>query len=144
MSNPFITRRKIRFAHCDPAGIAYYPRCFELCDGAVEDWCEAFLVSRRILHLEMGLALPTVDMAATFKAPCRLGDELDIALTVHALGRTSIQLSTDASCAGEPRFAVRYTQVLMGMADARPVEWPAEWRARIDALLSAKTEVTGS
>ena len=80
MSHPFSTARQIRFGDCDPAGIAYYPRYFELCDGVVEDWCEAVLVSRRVLHLELGLALPTVDLQATFTAPSRLGDHLDISL----------------------------------------------------------------
>jgi 4-hydroxybenzoyl-CoA thioesterase len=140
MSNPFIARRQVRFAHCDPAGIAYYPRCFELCDGAVEDWCEAVLVPRRVLHLELGLALPTVDLQASFTAPCRLGDRLDIALTIHSIGRSSLQLSTLASCAGEPRFAVRYTQVLMSIAKARSVSWPDEWRARIQSLHAPASE----
>ncbi|HWJ38815.1 MAG TPA: thioesterase family protein [Sphingomicrobium sp.] len=139
MINPFVAHRKIRFAHCDPAGIAYYPRCLELCDGAVEDWCEAVLVPRRILHLEMGLALPSVDLNASFRLPCRLGERLDIGLEVHCIGRTSIQLSTAVTSAGEPRFAVHYTQVLMRMADARPVVWPDEWRARLSSLLPPNT-----
>lgn len=136
MSSAFLVRRQIRFADCDPAGIAYYPRCFELCDGVVEDWCEAVLVPRRVLHLEMGLALPTVDLQATFTTPCRLGEWLEIVLAVHAIGRTSVQLSVEASCAGKPRFAVRYVQVLMSMAEARAVAWPEEWRERIQSRLS--------
>lgn len=144
MSSVFTVRRQIRFADCDPAGIAYYPRCFELCDGVVEDWCEAILVPRRVLHLEMGLALPTVDLQATFTVPCRLGEWLDIILAVHAIGRTSVRLSTEASYAGDPRFAVRYTQVLMSMAETRAVAWPDEWRARIESLLPANTEDSGN
>ena len=29
----------IRFTHCDPAGIVFYPRYFELINGVVEDCC---------------------------------------------------------------------------------------------------------
>ena len=126
---------RVQWGDCDPAGIVFYPRYFEICDGIVEDWCETALVSRRVLHLELGLALPTVDLRATFTAPSRLGDELDISLFVQAIGRSSLQLSADASCAGESRFTVQYTQVLMSMADVRAVPWPDDWRKRIEALL---------
>ena len=33
----FTTRTPLRFAHCDPAGIAYYPRYFEIVDAAAHD-----------------------------------------------------------------------------------------------------------
>lgn len=145
MKEVFRATRQIRFADCDPAGIAYYPRYFELCDGVVEDWCEAVLVPRRVLHLELGLALPTVDLHATFTAPSRLGDQLDIALAVNAIGRSSVQLSVEACCTDEARFAIQYTQVLMSMAEARAVAWPDDWRKRIEPLLAAQsTANTGS
>ena len=35
MTSVFRQSRPLRFAHCDPAGIAYYPRYLELCDGAI-------------------------------------------------------------------------------------------------------------
>ena len=28
----------IRFSHCDPAGIVYFPRAFDILNGVVEDW----------------------------------------------------------------------------------------------------------
>jgi 4-hydroxybenzoyl-CoA thioesterase len=33
----FETTRVLRFGDCDPAGIAYYPRYFDLLNGVVED-----------------------------------------------------------------------------------------------------------
>ena len=134
MTGGFRASYPLRFAHCDPAGIAYYPRYFEICDGAIEDWCEQILeVPRRVLHLDMGLALPTVRLAATFSKPSRLGDLLDVVLTVGRIGKTSLELEADVSCAGEKRFGVSYTQVLMNMADGRPVPWPIGWRQRLAA-----------
>ena len=35
----FHTRKLIRFSHCDPAGIGFYPRYVELVNEVVEDWC---------------------------------------------------------------------------------------------------------
>ena len=30
----------VRFAHCDPGGIVFYARYFEMINGVVEDWFE--------------------------------------------------------------------------------------------------------
>ena len=128
----------LRFAHCDPAGIAYYPRYFEICDAAIEDWTEAVIgVPRRLMHLDMGLALPTVTLAAEFTAVSRLGDPLDIALDVASIGNSSVGLRADVSSCGERRFAVSYKQVLMAMASGEAQPWPADWRARLEQELSA-------
>src|SRR3546814_2977606 len=71
----------VRFAHCDPAGIAYFPRLFELVDAAVEEWTAAAVgVARAEMHGPLRLGLPTVDLHATFAAPCRLGETLEIAV----------------------------------------------------------------
>jgi 4-hydroxybenzoyl-CoA thioesterase len=128
----FVTHHPVRFAHCDPAGIAYYPRLLEIGDWAVEEWSAAVLeVPRRTLHLELMLALPTVDLQATFVTPVRLGETLTIAIRVTAVGRSSVGLWTEATCDGEPRYSVRYKQVLMGMREARARSWPQEWRQRL-------------
>jgi 4-hydroxybenzoyl-CoA thioesterase len=134
----FTGRYPLRFAHCDPAGIAYYPRYFEICDAAIEDWTDAVIgTPRRVMHLEMGLGMPTVTLAAEFAAVSRLGDLLDIAIAVTEVGRSSVSFRADVSCGGEPRFAVRYKQVLMNLAEARALPWPDEWKARLLASSEA-------
>lgn len=122
----------IRFAHCDMAGIAYYPRLLELCDAAIEQWCADVLhVPRATMHGDLALAMPTVELTINFAAPCRLGERLDIAVAVTALGRTSLNLVLDGSCAGAPRFRIRLVQVLTGNGTIRPRPWPEDWRRRI-------------
>lgn len=132
----FRTELPLRFADCDPAGIAYYPRLFELCDAAIEDWTLAVLgVPRRVMHLDMRLALPTVTLDAEFTAVCRLGDLLAFAVNVTAVGRTSVNLRTEVTCSGERRFAVNYRQVLMRMAEHTAEPWPEDWRTRLQQEL---------
>ena len=136
MSASFTGRYRIRFAHCDPAGIAYFPRCLELSDMAVEDWTEAFLgVPRAELHLERGLGLPTVELHTSFTAVSRLGDWLDISITVEEVGRTSVTLAINATCKGEPRFTMTSKQVLMDLRATRATAWPAELRERLAAAV---------
>ncbi|ALC13087.1 acyl-CoA thioesterase [Sphingopyxis sp. 113P3] len=133
----FRTSLPLRFAHCDPAGIAYYPRYFELCDAAIEDWTAAVLgIDRRKMHLEMGLGLPTVSLNAEFSAPSRLGDMLDFTVTVTRAGRSSVDLAVDIACAGQPRFAVRFTQVLTDLAKGSSRTWPPEFLERLKKELS--------
>jgi 4-hydroxybenzoyl-CoA thioesterase len=129
----------LRFAHCDPAGIAYYPRYFEICDAAIEDWTEVALgVSRAEMHMKRRLALPTVALEATFSAPGRLGDVLDISVAVEDVGRTSVRLAVDVATADEPRFKIKYAQVLVSMDTGRPVPWPQAWQERLAERIEGK------
>jgi 4-hydroxybenzoyl-CoA thioesterase len=123
----------LRFAHCDPAGIAYYPRCLELCDAAIEDWTPAVLGDdRRTMHMSRGLGLPTVSLASTFTAPSKLGDLLDFAVKLTRVGRSSIDLEVEVTCEGAPRFTVRLTQVLIALAGGTSQPWRPEYRQRLE------------
>ncbi|KQS04948.1 hypothetical protein ASG11_12380 [Sphingomonas sp. Leaf357] len=136
MSRPFPARRRLRFAHCDAAGIAYYPSLFELADGVIEDWTEIVLgVPRSILHLELHRALPTVELVTSFVSVSRLGDWLDFTLRVDRLGTSSIDFVLEMRCGNEHRLTTRYTQVLIDMTTMRPLPWPNDWRARIEETM---------
>jgi len=131
----FTARMPLRFAHCDPAGIAYYPRYFEIVDAAVEDWTQAALgVSRAALHRDMALGTPAVAIEASFAAISRHGDLLDIAITVREVGRTSLTLAAKVTSGGEQRFAATLKIVLMDLATTKAVPWRDDWRARLEAM----------
>ncbi len=141
MSRSFVFSAPLRFAHCDAAGIGYYPRYLELCDAAIEDWTQSILgISRRTMHCDLQLALPTVRMNATFVRPGRLGDPLDFEVTVENVGRTSVALEADVTSLGEPRFRVDFVQVLTCMTRMRPKPWPDEWRGRLEAVLNKEKQ----
>ena len=90
MSLVFSTPISIRFAHCDPAGIVFYPRYFELMNGVVEDWCaQALGMSFHEMHMVQGVGLPTVHIETDFVKTSVMGDELIAELRVTKLGRAS-------------------------------------------------------
>ena len=61
MGQPFQVEYPIRFSHCDPAGIVYFPRFFDLLHHAMEDWFTHGLGERfSALVMEKGLGTPTV------------------------------------------------------------------------------------
>lgn len=129
----FAVTLPLRFGHCDPAGIAFYPRYFELCDAAIEDWTEAVLgLDRRTMHLERKLGLPTVSLHADFSRASRLGDQLLFSVCTTRVGNTSVNLTLTVTCNGEPRFAARYTMVLTDLVTLRAVSWPDQLRDRLN------------
>lgn len=130
-----VGHQRVRFGNCDPAGIAYYPRLIEMIDIAVEDWTATGTgVSRRAMHVERGLGLPTAAIEVTFALPCRLDDLLAFDIAVAAVGTTSVRLEVQATCNGARRFAAVLTQVLIELTTGQPVAWPPEWRKRLESL----------
>ncbi|MDF1726758.1 MAG: thioesterase family protein [Sulfitobacter sp.] len=132
----FTLREKVKFKHCDPAGIVFYPRYFEM----INDMVEAFFddgvgVPFEDLHREGGI--PTAEISVKFARPSRHGDRLDIALQCYHLGRTSLGIEVRATCQGEERFLSRSTLVLVDSA-GRPRPWSDTIRARLSEYLSKR------
>ncbi len=70
----FEFKHPVLFQHCDPAGMVFHPRYFEMVNACVETWfADKLLVSFKRLHLELGLSVPTVSTQTNFCAPSRLG-----------------------------------------------------------------------
>ncbi|MEY4241172.1 MAG: hypothetical protein RJA14_868 [Pseudomonadota bacterium] len=127
----FTTERSVRFADCDAAGIVFFPRYFEMLNGAVEDWFAGPLqVSFRELHVNRKVSVPTAAVEARFIAPSRLEDELTFALTVTRLGRSSCSLRHRISAGGALRFEASQTLVYVGLS-LKPEPWPEDLRARM-------------
>lgn len=86
----------IRFQHCDPAGIVFYPRYFEMFNLLVETWFdEALGLSFSELHMKQGHGVPTVHAKADFKAPSRLDDRVILSLSVQDVGRSKMTLALE-------------------------------------------------
>ena len=131
----FTRQVPLRFAHCDPAGIAFYPRYFEIVDAVVEDWTEAALgISRAALHRERALGTPAVALEASFTSVSRHGDLLDVAIAVREVGRTSLTLDAIVTSGGERRFGAALKIVLMDLTTMKSKPWPDAWRARLEAM----------
>jgi 4-hydroxybenzoyl-CoA thioesterase len=85
----FETRKKIRFHHCDPAGIVFYPQYFYLLHETQEDFLAHIGYPEHEL-IASGLGVPIVDLKTEFLGMCRYGDEIDISLNLTRLGNASI------------------------------------------------------
>ena len=132
----FTTEVTVRFGDCDPAGIVFYPRYFEMINNLVEDWCAQGLgTSFRELHLERGLGLPTVQLETSFVAPSELGDRLRAELRVAKMGGASVTIEVRLlGAAGEDRVRASLVLVMMDLKERRAVPIPEPLRSRIAAF----------
>jgi len=132
----FSTTQKVLFRHCDPAGIVFYPRYFEMINDSVESFfAEAIGLPFEVMHRTHGV--PTVKIAAEFSAVSRHGDMLTITVTPRRLGRSSVDLAVTATCAGETRFHADATLVFVSTAMVSD-PWPDDVRARLSRQLESQ------
>ncbi|WP_025896989.1 acyl-CoA thioesterase [Sneathiella glossodoripedis] len=132
----FVMKQKVLFQHCDPAGIVFYPRYFEMVNAVVESWFEEELdLSFAQLHFEHNLAVPTVSIKTDFRAPSRLGEMLSLTLDVQKLGGSSLNLKVKALCREEIRFEADVTLVCVSKQEIKPTRWPQGVRETVEKLV---------
>jgi 4-hydroxybenzoyl-CoA thioesterase len=85
----FTTERQVRFHHCDPAGIVFYPQFFYLLHEVQEDFLSHIGFPEHVL-IESGKGIPIVDLKTEFLGMCRHGDPLTLSLELTRIGNTSI------------------------------------------------------
>ena len=125
---------RIRFQHCDPAGIVFYPRYFEMFNQVVEDWFQDALgVTFQNLHLEQELGTPVVNIECDFLKASRIGDLLNFGLQVTELGRSSIHLKITASSGNEVRLDAKLTLVCVTLGEnLRSTDIPGDIRKKME------------
>lgn len=127
----FERSKLIRFHHCDPAGIVFYPQYLVLCNELVEDWfAEGLGVDFRHLHEALRRGVPMRHLEAEFFAPSRQGEALTFRLVVASIGDRSLQLAITAETDGQVRFQARQTLVWADLDGPRAIAIDPEWRAR--------------
>ena len=131
----------VRTSHCDPAGIVFYARYFEMLAAAQEDWFERALLTPVGGALrERGLRLQIDGTAAGFERVSRISEQLDIDVWVSAINDPDFELACIISCAGEIRLRARINARLSplkraaeGNTSPRLPDDLHEWMARFIA-----------
>lgn len=128
-------RELVRFGHCDPAGIVFYPRYFEMLNACVEDW---FTQGLGIDYAELlgprRVGMPTVQLNTEFKRVSRMGDWLTQTLTLVKLGRSSLTLDLRfrGSDGDDERVAFQQVLVCTSLESHRPIPFPDDLRAALE------------
>lgn len=129
--------QKILFRHCDPAGIGFYPRYFEIINDAVEAMFEELLGWPFAEIVPTG-GVPTASIQVDFEAPCRLGDRIMLEITIARLGRSSMTLEASADSDTGRRFRVNQVLVCID-EDGRPRPWPDHLRNKVNEIMEVRT-----
>lgn len=134
---------QVEFNHCDPAGIVFYPRYFEMTNSVVENFF-ADRVGRSYARITMqdGNGVPTVKIDAAFRAPSRLGDRLVFTLRVLKVGGSSVGFHLAARGEGEPSGSVRMEAdmtLVWITPEGRSAPWPDDMRAKLMVELDKET-----
>ena len=126
----FSVNQKVLFRHCDPAGIVFYPRYYEMMNDCVEEFFDKTLgFPFNELH-EIG-GVPTAKIETKFTAPSRQGDILEIVLRCLRLGNSSLSIRITARCGKELRFQSDSTLVFIDRSGK-----PQSWHAKVAQLLA--------
>ncbi|MEO0387235.1 MAG: thioesterase family protein [Pseudomonadota bacterium] len=126
MPKTFEMPQKVLFKHCDPAGIVFFPRYFEMMNDCVEAFFDQALgLPFETLHRRF--AVPTAAIETEFRRPSRHGDALVLSLRTASLGRSSWSYRMTCRAGDEIRFLTRATLVQIDSA-GKPTPWPEALR----------------
>ncbi len=127
----YIRSIAVEFNHCDPAGIVFYPRYFEMCNSVVENFfAEGVGLSFAEMHRDIGSGVPTVNISSDFHMPSRLGDKLTFSLGIERIGSSSASLLIEGHCGSERRLTLRPTIVWIKSGKAE--KWPEHIREKLE------------
>ena len=129
----FQTQILVRFGDLDPAGIAYYPNLVNYLHEAFEDFFRGH-VGRPYPELyREGLGFPTVKLEVEYLRPVQYGDQVDVAVVVEHVGRSSVRLRYEASVQGRPVFTGRNVVVTVNLKSFETLPVPDWLRERLEA-----------
>ncbi len=124
---------RIRFSHCDPAGIVYFARYFDLMNGVVEDWFSGALgldYAEFIGPRRVGLGYASCQ--ADFAAPGFMGDHITFAVLVDRIGGASLTLRILAYRGQDPVLSAGLTIVTTSLVEHRAIPIPGDLRSAIE------------
>jgi 4-hydroxybenzoyl-CoA thioesterase len=93
---------RIEWCDCDPAGIIFYPRYFEIFDTSTTALIERVLGMKKFAYLKAYdfAGHPVVETRARFRQPTRFGDDISIETKLIECGESTLKLEHRISKGG--------------------------------------------
>jgi 4-hydroxybenzoyl-CoA thioesterase len=135
MSAIFERPVRIRFSHCDPAGIVFFPQYLVMTNALVEDWFnEGLQVDYAQMLGPRRIGLPIVKLECEFSRPSQMGETITLSLNVSAIGRRSIGIEIVGHCGGETRFRAKQVLVTISIESGKSIDIPADIASALAAF----------
>lgn len=87
-----VHRLQVYWGHCDPAGIVYFPRFFDMFHEAMETWFSVLGAPYDEVIVGRKIGFPSVHTEADFSKPTAFGESIVVELRLEHLGRSSVRL----------------------------------------------------
>jgi 4-hydroxybenzoyl-CoA thioesterase len=127
---------KIRFSHCDPGGIVYFPHYCDMFNGLIEDWyTEQLRIDYAKLLLNDRYGFPFVHIETDFKIPSRMGEYLDLTLLLTRIGRSSLNVIIVGHSAGVERLSACLVTAMISLETQQSVELPYDLRNKFETYM---------
>lgn len=131
--HPFERELMVRFSHCDPAGIVFFPQYLVMLNNLVEDWfTEGLGISYAHLLGPRRIGLPTVSLSCDFTAPSRMGETVALGLAIERIGGASITLQLGCRLGDQARMSARQVLVATSLETHRAMPLPDDVRAALE------------
>lgn len=131
----FTTEKQIRFHHCDPAGIVFYPQYFYLLSEAMEDFMTA---AGKPQHEQINVlrrGWPIIKLEVDFVRMSRYGDQVAIDVLVRRIGGASLAIDYLIRGADGDRMKASTTVVHVNLETDRAITIPDDVRAAFEPYL---------
>lgn len=128
----FTTEKQIRFHHCDPAGIVFYPQYFYLLSEAMEDFMVA---AGKPQHEQINVlrrGWPIIKLEVDFVRMSRYGDRVSIDVLVRRIGGASLSIDYLIRGADGDRLRASTTVVHVDLETDRAITIPDDVRAAFE------------
>lgn len=85
---------EIEWGDCDPAGIVYFPRYFEMFDAATSHMVSSAtgMTKFELLRKHDAVGFPMVNTGAEFHRPAKYGDTVRVESRISGIGRSSFEV----------------------------------------------------
>jgi 4-hydroxybenzoyl-CoA thioesterase len=124
----FSVPKRVRFHHCDPAGIVFYPQFFYLLHEVQEDFLAHIGFPEHAL-IAGGRGVPIVDLKTEFLGMCRNGDALMMTLELTRIGNSSLGMQYEIHGEdGGIRLRAHGVVVYSEVPNGKPVRIPDAMR----------------
>lgn len=100
MPGPLVHILRVRYSECDLQGVAFNAHYLDYFDTSMTELWRAAYGSYQAM-LDRGVDMVLAEARVRFRRPARFDDELELAVVVTRLGRTSFATRHTATCSSE-------------------------------------------
>lgn len=122
---------KVTFRHgqCDPAGIVYTPKFFDVFNQVIEKWfCKRLGVNYYDVLGPRRTGLGYATASATFFTPCMMGDEIEVFVNLTRIGGKSYTLALHAMKGEKEAIRGHYVTVTTSLDTHQSIPIPGDIR----------------